>query len=75
VPEGCVEVTVERTRPKTFWRRTERWMVGVAMGIMAFVLEKAILRAMKKGEVQAPKEGPDDPPSTTLRSKGGKVDL
>jgi len=68
-------VTVERTRPKTFWRRTERWMVGVAMGIMAFVLEKAILRAVKKGEVQTPKEEPSDAPPTTLRSKGGKVDL
>jgi len=68
-------VTVERTRPKTFWRRTERWMVGVAMGIMAFVLEKAILRAVKKGEVERPKEEPNDSPPTTLKSKGGKVDL
>ena len=47
--QGRIRVTVERTPPKTFWRRTERWMVGVAMGIMAFVLEKAILRAVKKG--------------------------
>jgi len=68
-------VTVERTRPKTFWRRTERWMGGVAMGIMAFVLEKAILRAMKKGEAGASKEEPKDLSSTTLRSKGGKVGL
>lgn len=68
-------MTVERTRPKTFWRRTERWMVGVAMGVMAFVLEKAILRAIKKGEVEAPKEEPDEPVPTTLRSKGGEIDL
>ena len=66
-------MTVERTRPRTFWRRTERWMVGVAMGIMAFVLEKAILRAMKKGE--PPKEDPNDPRPTTVTSKGGEVDL
>jgi hypothetical protein len=66
-------VTVERTRPKTFWRRTERRLVGFAMGIMAFVLEKAILRAVKKGEVEPPKEDPDVP--TTMKSKGGKIDL
>jgi len=75
VPEGRIGVTVERTRPKTFWRRTERWMVGIAMGIMAFVLEKAILRAVKKGEVEASPEGSDEPVPTTLTSKGGKVDL
>ena len=68
-------MTVERTRPKTFWRRTERWMVGVAMGVMAFVLEKAILRAIKKGEVEALEEEPAEPVPTTLKSKGGKIDL
>ena len=68
-------MTLERTRPKTFWRRTERWMVGVAMGIMAFVLEKAILRAIKKGEVEPPPEESDEPVPTTLKSKGGKIDL
>jgi len=68
-------MTVERTRPKTFWRRIERWLVGVAMGVMAFVLEKAILRAIKKGEVEPPKDVPDEPRATTLKSRGGKVDL
>ena len=68
-------MTIERTRPKTFWRRVERWMVGIAMGIMAFVLEKAILRAIKKGEVEAPPEESDEPEPTTLRSKGGRIDL
>jgi hypothetical protein len=68
-------MTVERTRPKTFWRRTERWMVGLAMGVMAFVLEKAILRAMKKGEVGSAKEESDEPVPTTLTSKGGRIDL
>jgi len=68
-------VTVERTRPRTFWRRTERWMVGVAMGIMAFVLEKAILRSIKKGEVEPPTEDPTEPVPTTLKSRGGEIDL
>jgi hypothetical protein len=68
-------VTIERTGPKTFWRRTERWMVGVAMGVMAFVLEKAVMRAMKKGHVEPPKEETTEPESTTLRSRGGEIDL
>lgn len=68
-------MTVERSRPRTLWRRMERWLVGVAMGIMAFVLEKAILRAIKKGEVEAPPEDPNEPEPTTLRSRGGKIDL
>lgn len=49
-------------------------MVGIAMGIMAFVLEKAVMHAVKKGEVPSPPE-PTEPPPTTMTSKGGKVDL
>ena len=67
-------MTVQRTRPKTFWRRTERWLVGVAMAIMAFVMEKAVLRAVKKGEVGPPNGAAEETP-TTLRSRGGKIDL
>lgn len=68
-------MSLERTRPRSFWRRTERWMVGLAMGVMAFVLEKAILRAIKKGEVEPPPEDPNGPEPTTLKSRGGKIDL
>lgn len=75
MPQGRTRVTAERSRPKTFWRRTERWMVGVAMGVMAFVLEKAILRSIKNDEVSSPKEEPIEPVPTTLRSRGGKIDL
>jgi hypothetical protein len=67
-------MTVERVRPKGIWRRTERWMVGVAMGVIAFVLEKAVLRAVRKGEVAAKQERDAQQP-TTLTSKGGEVDL
>lgn len=73
--ERCRDMTLERTRPKTFWRRTERRLVGFAMAIMAFVLEKAILRAIKKGEVKSPPEESNGPEPTTLTSKGGKIDL
>jgi hypothetical protein len=67
-------VTVERRRPKKWYRRLELWMVGIAMGIMAFVLEKAVMHAVKKGEVPPPTEEPTEPP-TTMTSRGGKVDL
>lgn len=50
-------------------------MVGIAMGIMAFVLEKAVMHAVKKGEVPPPPEELTEPAPTTLTSKGGKVDL
>jgi hypothetical protein len=68
-------VSVEHRRPKKWYRRLERWMVGIAMGIMAFVLEKAVMHAVKKGEVPPPTEDPTEPPPTTMTSKGGKVDL
>jgi hypothetical protein len=68
-------VSVEHRRPKKWYRRLERWMVGIAMGIMAFVLEKAVMHAVKKGEVRPPPEELTEPVPTTLTSKGGKVDL
>jgi hypothetical protein len=47
-------------------RRIERWLVGLAMVVVAFVLERVVLRSVKK----------EDPPRpTTLTSKGGEVDL
>jgi len=45
------------------------------MGIMAFVLEKAVMHAVKKGEVPPPPEERSEPTPTTLTSKGGEVDL
>jgi hypothetical protein len=47
-------------------RRVERWLVGLAMVVIAFVLEKIVLRSVKKE---------DTPHPTTLTSKGGEVDL
>jgi len=67
-------MTIERRRPKKWYRRLERWMVGIAMGIMAFVLEKAVMHAVKKGEVPKPPEELKELP-TTMTSKGGAVDL
>jgi hypothetical protein len=41
-------------------------MVGVGMGIVAFFLERIVMRSVKK---KAP-----EPVPTTLTSKGGEVD-
>ena len=49
-------------------RRLERWIVGLGMGVIAFVLEKAVMRSVKKGGGSAP---PAEP--TTITSKGGEA--
>ncbi len=52
-------------------RRFERWLVGLAMAVVAFVLERIVMRSVKK------KHGPaaPEPAPTTVTSKGGEVDL
>jgi hypothetical protein len=57
-------------KPPKGMRKIERWFVGVAMGITAFVLEKLVMRSVNKKE-------PDAVVATasTLTSKGGEVDL
>jgi hypothetical protein len=51
-------------KPPRGLRRIERWVVGVAMGIIAFFLERIVMRSAKKKA----------PAPTTLTSKGGEVD-
>ena len=52
-------------------RRFERWLVGIAMTIVAIILERVVVRAVRRqgrgGELEA------EP--TTLTSRGGDVDL
>jgi hypothetical protein len=50
-------------------RRLERWFVGVMMAIIAFALEKIVLRSVKK------KHPVEEATASTLTSKGGDVDL
>ena len=65
-------MTLERRKPKSVWRRIERWMVGVVMAMIAFVLERMVLRSVRKaGKPEDSKEELH----TTLTSKGGEVDL
>lgn len=53
-------------KPPKGIRRLERWLVGVAMGVIAFFLERIVMRSVKK---KVP-----EPLPTTLTSKGGEVD-
>ena len=70
-------MTVEHRRPTSIWRRIERWLVGIAMSMIAFILERFVLRAVRKRDAQndAKKDKKKKDTPTTLTSKGGKVDL
>jgi hypothetical protein len=58
----------QAAKPKGF-RRFERWLVGLAFAIIAFVLEKVVMRSVrKKGEGRSEE-------LTTVVSKGGEVDV
>jgi hypothetical protein len=51
-------------------RRIERWLVGLAMAVVAFTLERMVMRSVKKsGDAKA------EAPSTRVTSRGGEVDL
>ncbi len=51
-------------------RRIERWLVGLAMAVVAFILERLVMRSVKKsGDAKA------HAPPTRVTSKGGEVDL
>jgi hypothetical protein len=56
--------------PKSVFRRIERWIVGAVMGILAFVIEKAVLRSIKK-QGGAPK--PVEPAEPFATSKGNEI--
>jgi hypothetical protein len=56
-------------RPKGI-RRVERWLVGLAMAVVAFILERIVMRSVKKSG-----DAKGQPPPTTVISKGGEVDL
>jgi hypothetical protein len=58
-------------RPKGI-RRVERWLVGVVMAVAALILEKVVMRSVRRDGGSA--EPPPTPP-TTIRSKGAEADL
>jgi hypothetical protein len=61
--------TRNAARPKGF-RRFERWLIGLLFAVIAFVLEKVVLRSVRKKAPPAPAEE-----VTTVISKGGEVDV
>jgi hypothetical protein len=64
-------VTGARSTPKpTGIRRVERWLVGLAMAVVAFILERLVMRSVKRSG-----DAKGQPPPTTVTSKGGEVDL
>ena len=60
--------TRQAPKPKGF-RRFERWLVGLAFAVISFVLEKVVMRSVRKKGEAAPDE------VTTVVSKGGEVDV
>lgn len=64
-------MTLRATARPTGFRRFERWMIGVLFAVMAFVLEKFVMRSVrKKGAAPAPGQE-----VTTVVAKGGEVDV
>ena len=59
------------TKPKGL-RRVERWAVGLVMGVIAFVLEKAVMRSVKKTHGT---KASVEPEPTTITSKGGDAEV
>jgi hypothetical protein len=59
-------------RPRTFLRRIERTLMGAVMWVIAFILEKLVMRSVKK-EGKTPSKAANEP--TTIKATGGRVDL
>ena len=56
-------------RPRSLFRRIERWMMGVVMGIGAFFIEKLVMRSIRRGGGSAkPATG------TPMQSKGTRIE-
>ena len=57
------------SRPRTLFRRIERWSVGLVLGVAAFFLERAVIRSIRRGET---KPKPSQP--TALRGTGSDIE-
>lgn len=63
-------MTSPRTAPPKGFRRVERWFVGLALAVVAFLLERLVMKAVRRREPTA-----DEADATTFTSRGGEVDL
>ncbi len=63
-------MTAATTPPRrSLFRRWERWMMGVLMGIGAFFIEKLVMRSIRSGGGTAkPAE------ATPLQSRGSSIE-
>jgi hypothetical protein len=50
-------------------RRIERWGVGMILGVVAFFLERAVVRSIRRGETKAKPSQP-----TALRGTGSDIE-
>ena len=55
---------------RSLFRRTERVLVGAVMTVMAFVLERMVMRSIRKGGGNKPAPEP-----TAITSKGNELDF
>jgi hypothetical protein len=62
--------SVTARRPRSWFRRAERWLVGLVMGVLAFGLEKAVARNIRR----AGGAGPGGR-GTVVRSRGDDIDM
>jgi hypothetical protein len=58
------------TRRRNPLRRLERWVVGLGMAVIAFILERAVMRSVRRGG-----EPVEAPTPTTFTSRGREVDV
>ena len=56
-------------RPRSSLRRIERWGVGLILGVVAFFLERAVVRSIRRGETKAKPSQP-----TALRGTGSDIE-
>ncbi|HET7869795.1 MAG TPA: hypothetical protein VFM85_05705 [Actinomycetota bacterium] len=56
-------------RPRSRFRRIERWGVGLILGVAAFFLERAVVRSIRRGETKAKPSQP-----TALRGLGSDIE-
>ena len=61
----------DRPKPKGF-RRLERWLMGIVMGVIAFVLEKIVMRSIRRDGGTEPSPASA---GTMVTTKGGEVDV
>ena len=65
-------MTLRATARPTGFRRFERWMIGVLFAVMAFVLEKFVMRSVRKRGAAVPASTEE---ITTVVAKGGEVEV